>query len=205
MSGALAFDAAWLFAAFLIVIVLLAAGITARRYLLERGGGTVECGLRMPDGSWRLGVAAYQPDELRWYQIFGFLLRPSQVFSRRTLTVLNRRLPTPDEAASLGEGAVVVECRVAEGHGTVELAMSDGALTGFLAWLEAAPPGSPGSYLGQAELGTRAGSARAYQPRGRTAPPGPAQRSPPGFQSTSPSGPFASLARMNSRSESRFR
>ena len=95
MSGALAFDAAWLFAAFLVVIVLLAAGITARRYLLERGGGTVECGLRVPDGSWRLGVAAYQPDELRWYQIFGFMLRPSQAFSRRTLTVLHRRPPTP--------------------------------------------------------------------------------------------------------------
>jgi hypothetical protein len=150
MSGALAFDAAGLFAAFLVLIVLIAAGITARRYLLERGGGTVECGLRLPDGSWRLGVAAYQPDELRWYQIFGFLLRPSQVFSRRTLAVVHRRPPTPDEAASLGDGAVVVECRVAEGHGTVELAMSDGALTGFLAWLEAAPPGSPGSYLGQA-------------------------------------------------------
>jgi hypothetical protein len=48
-----------------------------------------------------------------------------------------------------------VECRIAEadgtvGDGTVELAMSDAALTGFLAWLEAAPPGSPGSYLGQA-------------------------------------------------------
>ena len=151
MSGALAFDAAWLFAAFLVVIVLLAAGITARRYLLERGGGTVECGLRMPDGSWRLGVAAYQPDELRWYQIFGFL-PPAQpgLQPAHAAPSCNRRPPTPDEAASLGEGAVVVECRVAEGDGTVELAMSDAALTGFLAWLESAPPGSPGSYLGQA-------------------------------------------------------
>ena len=152
MSGALAFDAAWLFAGFLILVVLLAAGITLRRYVLERGGGTVECGLRVAGGSWRLGVAAYQPHELRWYQIFGVLLRPSQVFSRRTLTVLARRQPTSEEAASLGDGAVVVECRVEEraGAGTVELAMSDAALTGFLAWLEAAPPGSPGSYLGQA-------------------------------------------------------
>src|ERR1019366_582061 len=130
MSGALAFDAAWLFAGFLILVVLLAAGITVRRYLLERGGGTVECGLRVPEGSWRLGGAAYQPDELRWYHFLGFLRRPSLVFSRRTLTVLPRRPPTSDEAASLGEGAVVVECRVAEGVGTVELAMSDGALTG---------------------------------------------------------------------------
>ena len=48
MSGALAFDAAWLFAGLLIIVVLLAAGLTLRRYLLERGGGTVECGLRLP-------------------------------------------------------------------------------------------------------------------------------------------------------------
>jgi hypothetical protein len=147
MSGALAFDAAWLFAGFLILVILLAAGITLRRYLLERGGGTVDCGLRLPDGSWRLGMAAYAPNELRWYQVFGFLLRPSQVFTRRTLTVLSRRTTDSAEAASLGEGRVVVRCQVAEGDGTVELAMGEAALTGFLAWLEAAPPGS---YLGQA-------------------------------------------------------
>jgi len=147
MSGALAFDAAWLFAGFLILVVLLAAGITLRRFLLERGGGTVECGLRLPDGSWRLGVAAYQPDELRWYQDFGFRGRPNQVFTRRALTVLSRRSPDSAEAANLGEGSVIVRCRVAEGDGTVELAMGEAAFTGFLAWLEAAPPGS---YLGQA-------------------------------------------------------
>ncbi|MGP8001920.1 MAG: DUF2550 domain-containing protein [Streptosporangiaceae bacterium] len=150
MSGDVAFDAAWLFAVLLIVVVLLAIGITLRRYLLERGGGTVECALRMPGGSWRLGVAGYQLDELSWYQVFGFLLRPNKVFSRRTLIVLSRRPTEPAEVASLGEGTVVVRCRIAERPGTVDLAMSEAALTGFLAWLEAAPPGSPGSYLGRA-------------------------------------------------------
>ena len=150
MSGDLAFDAAWLFAAFLLVVLLLAIGITLRRYLLERGGGTVECALRMPGGSWRLGVAGYQPDELSWFQVFGFLLRPNKVFSRRTLTVLSRRPTDPAEVASLGEGTVVVRCRIEERPGRMELAMSEAALTGFLAWLEAAPPGAPGSYLGRA-------------------------------------------------------
>ncbi len=56
---------------------------------------------------------------------------------------------------SIGAGTVVVECRAGrDGDGrdaggviapgaaprTVELAMSEEALTGFLAWLEAAPP-----------------------------------------------------------------
>jgi hypothetical protein len=36
---------------------------------------------------------------------------------------------------------VVVECSTGADAGQVELAMSEGALTGFLAWLEAAPRG----------------------------------------------------------------
>jgi hypothetical protein len=147
MSGDLAFDAAWIFAVFLVIVVLLAIGITLRRYLLERGGGTVECALRMPGGPWRLGVAGYQPDELSWFQVFGFLLRPNKVFSRRTLMVLSRRAAEPAEVATLGEGAVVVRCQIVERPGTVELAMGEAALTGFLAWLEGVPPGS---YLGRA-------------------------------------------------------
>ena len=147
MSGDLAFDAAWIFAVFLVLVLLLAIGITARRYLLERGGGTVECALRMPGGPWRLGVAGYQPDDLSWFQVFGFLLRPNKVFSRRTLVVLSRRPADPAEVATLGDGTVVVRCQIAEPAGAVELGMSEAALTGFLAWLEAAPPGS---YLGRA-------------------------------------------------------
>jgi hypothetical protein len=175
MSDALAFDAAWLFAGFLLLVVLLAAVLTLRRYLLERGGGTVECGLRLPGGNWRLGVAAYRTDVLRWYQVFGLQVRPNQVFSRRTLTVLSRRPADAVEEANLGEGAVVVRCQVAgvaataaeagggpaeawapdgepwgpAAEGTVELAMGEEAMTGFLAWLESAPP-APGSYLGRA-------------------------------------------------------
>ena len=92
-------------------------------------------------------MAGYQPDELSWFQVFGFLLRPNKVFSRRTLVVLSRRAAEPAEVATLGEGTVVVRCQIAERPGTVELAMGEAALTGFLAWLEAAPPGS---YLGRA-------------------------------------------------------
>ena len=225
MGEGLALDAAWLLAAFLVILVLAAAVIAARRFLLERGGGTVECGLRRQNGSWRLGVARYRGEELRWYGIFGLSVRPDEVFPRRDLTVVSRRLPTEAEAASLGPGMVVVECRFGEdtsqlgsvtsgsgsgsgsrsgsspgsgsgsggggpgtgdsqaaasGSGaesgpeassdpgaapsdaaasdaaaggeadaalpreaaTVELALGEAALTGLLAWLEAAPPGS---------------------------------------------------------------
>ena len=169
MGGALALDAAWLFAAFLVILTLAAIGIAARRFLLERGGGTVECGLRRgPNGSWRLGLASYRPEELWWFGALGLTMRPDVVFPRRDLTVVSRRLPTEAEAASLGPGMIVVECQLGEDSGqfgpasrsgasgrlgggpggapgpggTVELAMGEEALTGLLAWLEAAPPGS---------------------------------------------------------------
>jgi hypothetical protein len=156
VGGALALDAAWLFAAFLIILVLAAVGIAARRFLLERGGGTVECGLRRPNGSWRLGLASYQREELCWFGALGISMRPDVVFPRRDLIVVARRLPTDAEAASLGPGMIVVECRLGEDSEspgpalagppaqtrTVELAMGESALTGLLAWLEAAPPGS---------------------------------------------------------------
>ena len=155
MGGALALDAAWLFAAFLIILILAAVGIAARRFLLERGGGTVECGLhRGPTGPWRLGVASYQREELNWFGALGLTMRPDVVFPRRDLTVVSRRLPTEAEAASLGPGMIVVECQLGEDSEsprpagtpgrsrTVELAMGEAALTGLLSWLEAAPPGS---------------------------------------------------------------
>ena len=153
MGEALALDAAWLFAALLILLVLAAAGIAARRFLLERGGATVECGLRRRGRSWRLGVASYQLDEFRWYGIFGVSMRPEQTFSRRDLAVVARRPPTEEEVTIFGPDRIVAECQfgvsggpggdaVAGGASTVDLALAESALTGLLAWLESAPPGS---------------------------------------------------------------
>ncbi len=142
MNGSTVGDAGWFLAIVLAFLLLAAVAVAARRALIERGGGTVDCGLRRPgaDHAWRLGVASYQPDELRWHQVFGLLLRPAESFPRRTLTVVSRRPPDSDETNSLGPGMVVVECRAGERAESMELAMSESALTGFLAWLEATPP-----------------------------------------------------------------
>ena len=151
MTGALT-DAVWIFAAVLVLIVLAAAVLASRRYLLERSGGTVECALRIPVGSgaWRLGVLSYQHDSLSWHGALGVLLRPEREFHRRSLSVVSRRPADPSETVTLGADRIVVEVRVkpaadepASPSGElVELAMTDQALTGFLAWLEASPPGS---------------------------------------------------------------
>jgi hypothetical protein len=132
VGGALALDAAWLFAAFLVVLVLAAAGIAGRRFLLDRGGGTVECGLRRQNGSWRLGVARYRGEELRWYGIFGLSVRPDEAFPRRDLAVVSRRAPTEAEAVSLGPGMIVVECRLSEDTSQLPVAPGSGSgVSGF--------------------------------------------------------------------------
>jgi hypothetical protein len=151
VRGALT-DAVWIFAAVLVLIILAAAALAARRYLLERSGGTVDCALRIPAGSgpWRLGVLSYQHDSLSWHGALSVLLRPEHQFHRRALSVVSRRPADPSETVTLGTDRIVVEvCAkpAADESGSpagehVELAMTDQALTGFLAWLEASPPGS---------------------------------------------------------------
>jgi len=151
VTGALT-DAVGIFAVVLALLFLAAAVLASRRYLLERSGGTVDCALRSPAGSgaWRLGVLSYAHDSLRWHGALGVLLRPEYTFHRRSLSIIARRPAEPSEAVTLGTERIVAEISVkptADSPGppvspTVELAMTEQALTGFLAWLEASPPGS---------------------------------------------------------------
>jgi hypothetical protein len=145
-GGHLALDVGAVLAAVLLLVVFLFVVVSVRRWLLERSGGTIECSLRtLTDygtvGVWRLGVGTYKGDELYWHRMFGFRARPRHVLHRRGLVVSNRRRPYEGEVAGLPSEAAVIELR--DGALTVELAMGSAALTGFLAWLEAAPPGFP--------------------------------------------------------------
>jgi Protein of unknown function (DUF2550) len=152
MTGDLALAVGWALAAVLLSAVLVAVGLAARRMLLGRRGANIDCGLRRPPAvSWRLGLISYQPDRLYWHNSFGLGLRPAEVFDRTGLTVLSRRPAGTAEAASVGAGTVIVDCTIGPDDGaqadgvsrasTVQLAMTEPALTGFLAWLEASPPG----------------------------------------------------------------
>ncbi|MFB4306324.1 DUF2550 domain-containing protein [Actinomadura sp. GTD37] len=147
MAEHLALDVGGAFAALVLVAALVFVCMAVRRWLFTRGGGTVECSLRElsreggAPGVWRLGIGRYKGDELHWHRVFGFRRRPRQVIHRRGLVVSNRRRPGPEEAEGLLPDVSVIEVR--DGALTVELAMGASALTGFLAWLEAAPPGLP--------------------------------------------------------------
>ena len=131
----------------LVVVVLAAVAVLAvRRRVITRRGGTFDCSLRLrPSDSgkgWALGIGRYSGDSLEWYRVFSYATRPRHVMARRELEIVDRRVPEGAEAFALLSGAVIVRCRDGSDAGAmVEFAMGDDALTGFLSWLEAAPPG----------------------------------------------------------------
>jgi hypothetical protein len=130
-----------------VVLLLLAVAffsISLRRRVLQRRGGTVELSLRLKPHArgrgWVLGVGRFVGDDLEWYRVFSLAPRPRRTFSRRDLTVQQQRPPRGAETYALLQGAVVMECRTSEGP--VQFGMDPSTVTGFLAWLEAGPPGA---------------------------------------------------------------
>ena len=130
--------------ALLVVFLVPFGAIVVRRRLLSRDGGAIELSLRLKTRSqgrgWVLGVGRFVGDDLQWFRVFSLALRPRRTLSRRDLEVRSRRVPKGAESLSLLKGAEVVELRSAAG--LVEVALDRAALTGFLAWLEARPPGA---------------------------------------------------------------
>ncbi|RBM20430.1 DUF2550 domain-containing protein [Streptomyces sp. PT12] len=131
----------------LLALVLGLFAFGARRRLIQRPGGTFDCSARFapprsgqsPGKGWLYGVARYNGDHVEWFRVFSYAPRPRCSLQRDRIQVRNRRHPRGEEELALLPGAVVLSCRH-DGR-DVELAMSEDALTGFLAWLEAAPPG----------------------------------------------------------------
>lgn len=131
-----------------VLVLLLALAIAAlglRRQLLVRRGATIDMSCRLRPGrhgrGWVLGAARYDDNSLCWYRVFSLAPRPRRSIPRQELTILRQRRPTGPETLSLLAGSVVVEC--AGRGGRVELAMSEAALPGFRAWVEATPTVGP--------------------------------------------------------------
>lgn len=124
--------------------LLLLLAVTVRRQALQRRGGAIELSLRVSPRAggrgWAPGLGRFEGEDLQWYRAFSLAPRPRRTLTRRDLRVRRHRQPSGGELRSLLRGAVVLEC---DSSGSdVELAMDDGAVTGFLAWLEAMPPGA---------------------------------------------------------------
>lgn len=130
---------------FLAILCLLTA-LFIRREMIARGG-SIEVSLRLStyvDGrGWSPGIARFVGDELHWYRVFSFAPRPRRVINRCRLVIEQRRRPDAAEQHSLPSHTVVLRC--VSRRESVEIAMAEATVTGFLSWLEAAPPGAASS------------------------------------------------------------
>jgi hypothetical protein len=133
----------WIGLGVLILLVAIAV-LFVRRALVTRSGGIIRLNVRVStflDGrGWSPGFARFADDELRWYRMFSFAIRPKRVLSRRGLAVERRRLPEGQERLSMPADWIIL--RLTSHHAPVEIAMARSTVTGFLSWIEAAPPGA---------------------------------------------------------------
>jgi uncharacterized protein DUF2550 len=123
-----------------VLVVALAVAFLLRRRFLLSGLGAVTVWLR-PVGSprWSVGVAWYSGDVLLWYRGLSLSVRPQERFCRSELRIDSRREAGRDDL-SLPVDLVVLACTTPEGPR--DLAMDPSTVTGFLSWMESAPPGS---------------------------------------------------------------
>jgi hypothetical protein len=115
-----------------------------RRGFLARSVGTIELSWRLntvvAGRGWSPGIGRFAGDDLRWYRMFSFSLRPRRTLSRRGLVVESRRVPDGPECLVLAPDWMIVRCT--SNDTLIEIAMAESTLTGFLSWTEAAPPGT---------------------------------------------------------------
>ena len=141
----------WVVLTVCVVVLLAVVAGTARRFVLLRSGGAVECYLRARGGkgrrgSWRIGFGRYGTENLAWFPVLSLRPRPTAKLSRRGLVVVGRR--SPDEADDLPPELTVLEIGWTAEDGSdpkeasYEVAMGESVLTGFLSWVESMPPGT---------------------------------------------------------------
>jgi hypothetical protein len=139
------------------LLVVFLGYLIVRRIRLMRGGGVDVCLRRHPpalsgpssggtdvSAGWHFGVGRYRGNELAWYRLTSLRPGPSTVLDRMDLEILDRRSVGEAEVYALPQADSVLRCRA--GGSDVEIAMAPGVLTGFLSWLEAAPPGHSTGY-----------------------------------------------------------
>ncbi|GAA4619787.1 DUF2550 domain-containing protein [Saccharopolyspora hordei] len=127
----------------LLLVAALVVAVLAWRRLRELRVGGIDVALRVNKDSggrgWHLGVAHYRGEEFAWYRVLSLRSGPNWVVNRRDVEIARRREPSAAESYAMPPGATVLDLT---GRGPeLELAMGVDALTGFLSWLESAPPG----------------------------------------------------------------
>jgi Protein of unknown function (DUF2550) len=122
-----------------VVVAVTVAFLLRRRFLLS-GLGAVTMWLRpVRSPRWSVGVAWYGGDTLLWYRGLSLAVRPHERLSRSELRIDSRRSAGRDDLALPAD---VVVLAISTPSGPRELAMDTSTVTGFLSWMESAPPGT---------------------------------------------------------------
>jgi hypothetical protein len=128
-----------------LVVIVLGYLVVRRVKLLRSGGVHVALRTRLDDSGkgWHLGVGRYRGDDFTWFRVLSLRTGPDRIIRRSRVEIADRRDPANHETVNLPAGARVVRFRARNGGPgpDVEIAMGPDALTGFLSWLESAPPG----------------------------------------------------------------
>lgn len=132
--------------AVLLLVLVVLVWLTVRRLRALRSGGVhASLRTRVDDSGkgWHLGVGRYHGDEFVWFRVLSLRPGPDRVIHRSGLEIADRRDPSGSELVGMPPSSRVLRFR--DGPDTdvpeIEIAMSPDALTGFLSWLESAPPG----------------------------------------------------------------
>ncbi|MBK0867630.1 MAG: DUF2550 domain-containing protein [Saccharopolyspora sp.] len=128
----------------LLLVVGLSALFIARRRILQLRAGGIDVALRTRTGEgargWHLGVAQYRGEEFTWYRVLSLRSGPNWMINRGDVEITARREPSLAESYTLPQASTVLHLTRQNGL-ELEVAMGADALTGFLSWLESAPPG----------------------------------------------------------------
>ncbi len=122
-----------------LVVIVLGYLVVRRLRVLRAGGVHVSLRTRLDDSGkgWHLGVGRYHGDEFSWFRVLSLRAGPDKVIRRRGVEIADRRDPAGVESYNMPTDARVLRFRDPD----LEIAMGPDALTGFLSWLESAPPG----------------------------------------------------------------
>ncbi|MDR7301135.1 DUF2550 domain-containing protein [Haloactinomyces albus] len=126
------------------LLVSLGAMLLAWRRLRRLRTSGIDVALRVyredPGRGWHLGVARYRGEDFVWYRALSLRSGPNWILNRGNVEIANRREPALSEMYTMPTGSVVLH--LSRPGSDIEVAMGPDALTGFLSWLESAPPSS---------------------------------------------------------------
>ncbi|MDU0349735.1 DUF2550 family protein, partial [Actinomyces sp. MRS3W] len=119
----------------LVALALVAVFLLRLRSLAGRIGA-FECALRRRGRPrWRSGIAVFRDDDVEWYRLVSFSLRPRYRFVRDGLEL--------GQARHRGRGGRIVDVPCRYGDMNFKLAMMEDSHSALVAWIESAAPTQP--------------------------------------------------------------